>query len=201
MMAGVHPGLPRIGKSGHDGAGRPRLEPVKCSGAAKAKRRRHHRQARFCPLSCDLLFRAKDLFMAATVSIFPCRGKDEEGVSTPGFDRAGLQSERPKGACPPKNGRTVSDCGAYGIAEHRRAYGRAEKVRTWLRAAARPPAPGSRRAATRPHSGARVSGAQGSTRRIAGRRKSDLRSWSENSHLLRPDPHRFFSNANAKSSE
>ena len=112
------------------------------------------------PLSCDLLFRAKDLFMAATVSIFPCRGKDEEGVSTPGFDRAGLQSERPKGACPPKNGRTVSDCGAYGIAEHRRAYGRAEKVRTWLRAAAHP---GSRRAATRPHSGARVSGAQGST--------------------------------------
>ena len=112
--------------------------------------------------------RAKDLFMAATVSIFPCRGKDKEGVSTPGFDRAGLQSERPKGACPPKNGRTVSDCGAYGIAEHRRAYGRAEKVRTWLRAAARPPAPGSRRAATRPHSGARVSGAQGSTRRSPG---------------------------------
>jgi hypothetical protein len=30
-------------------AGRPRLEPVKCSGAAKAKRRRHHRQARFAP--------------------------------------------------------------------------------------------------------------------------------------------------------
>jgi hypothetical protein len=55
--------------------------------------------------------------MAATVSIFPCRGKDEEGVSTPGFDRAGLQSERPKGACPPSNGRTVSDCGAYGTAE------------------------------------------------------------------------------------
>ena len=51
--------------------------------------------------------------MAATVSIFPCRGKDEEGVSTPGFDRAGLQS----GACPPSNDRTVSDCGAYGIAE------------------------------------------------------------------------------------
>jgi hypothetical protein len=39
-MAGVHPGLPGIGKSGHDG-GRPRLEPVTCSGAAKAKRRRH----------------------------------------------------------------------------------------------------------------------------------------------------------------
>ena len=146
------------------------MEPVKCSGAAKAKRRRHHRQARFCPLSCDLLFRAKDLFMAATVSIFPCRGKDEEGVSTPGFDRAGLQSERPKGACPPKNGRTVSDCGAYGIAEHRRAYGRAEKVRTWLRAAARPPAPGSLRAATRPCSGARVSGAQGSTAQGSTRR-------------------------------
>ena len=31
-------------------AGRPRLEPVKCSGAAKAKRRRHHRQARFAPV-------------------------------------------------------------------------------------------------------------------------------------------------------
>jgi len=50
IVAGVYPGLPRTGKSGRDG-GRPRLEPVKCSEAAKAKRRRHHRQARFAPRS------------------------------------------------------------------------------------------------------------------------------------------------------
>src|SRR5438034_8882530 len=30
---------------------------------------------------------------------------------------------------------------------------------------------------------------------------SDLRPWSKNSDPLRPDPHRFFSNSNAKASE
>ena len=29
----------------------------------------------------------------------------------------GFNPNGPRGACPPSNGRTVSDCGAYGIAE------------------------------------------------------------------------------------
>jgi hypothetical protein len=50
MAAEVHPGLPGIGKSGHDGEG-VRVWSREGSGAAKAERRRYERQARIWPLS------------------------------------------------------------------------------------------------------------------------------------------------------
>jgi hypothetical protein len=59
MMAGVHPSLREWANQAMT-AGRPLLEPVKCSGTAKTKRRRHHRQARFCPQRPALVRRTGD---------------------------------------------------------------------------------------------------------------------------------------------
>jgi hypothetical protein len=72
IVAGVHPGLPRIGKSGRDG-GRPRLEPVKCSEAAKAKRRRHHRQARLPPVLRFVIPRQRFVHGSHGVNFAPAR--------------------------------------------------------------------------------------------------------------------------------
>jgi hypothetical protein len=162
MMAGVHPGLPRIGKSGHDGgasafgAGEVFRGQQKQSAAVITGRRA------FAPCPAICYSAPKICSWQPRCRFFPAGVRMKKASLPLVLTGLGFNPNGPRGL-PPKNGRTVSDCGAYGIAEHRRAYGRAEKVRTWLRAAARPPAPGSRRAATRPCSGARVSGAQGST--------------------------------------
>ena len=117
MVAWVHPGLRRIGKSGRT-AGRPGLEPVKCSGAAKAKCRRHYpwlprrslasRRLTLAPPPKDLLLCAKHLFVAAMVAwVHPGPAGDRQISGLLHFKPAAAWGQKSPAHLPEARGRSV----------------------------------------------------------------------------------------------
>ena len=140
-------------------AGRPRLEPVKCSGAAKAKRRRHHRQARFAPCPEICYSAPKICSWQPRCQFFPAGGRMNlrRRLQPLVLSRAGLQSERAQGGLPDQTPTMLAGALAqisHVVAEHGCAYEDCDQEMLLVRATTKPtvdaPAQRRRRLASRP---------------------------------------------------